>query len=466
MNIFRAQNLNSLLERTKESKKRILGVWDLILMSIGAVIGTGVMVLTGVVAAKDAGPSVCISFIGAGITCMLVVLCYAELASSVPSAGGSYSFAYISLGEIFGYIVGLCVVIGYILCIATVASGWSAYFTELLNLMGLHIPDLFTKLPSEGGITDVPAILSVLAVTFVLSRGTSESKKVNDIMVIVKLLVILVFIIVGAFFINTENWHPFMPYGVNGVWVGTASVFFAYTGFDATASAAEEVKNPEKALPIGLIVSLAVCTIIYVIVSLVLTGMVHYLNLNVGDALSYALNTVHMTWAGSVVSVGAIVGILAVMFANQYAGSRVLNTMSRDKLIPKIFSKKNKKSVPMFSLSGIAIIAVLLAGFIDLSSLANIANACFLIIYLLVSLSVIGLRLRYPINKGKFKTPFFPLIPILASASCIFLMVYISGIIWMYFSIILILIVVSYFLYGYKNSLLTEEVKELNENLN
>ena len=451
MEIFKKQSLKRILSEANENKERTLSALDLTLMSVGSVIGTGVMVLTGIVAAKQSGPATSIAFIGGGIAAAIIVLCYAEFSSSIPSAGGSYSFTYVSLGEIIAYISGLCIVIGYTLSTATVASGWGSYLLSLLDILGIKLPKTFTAIPSEGGIVNLPAMISILFIVFVISLGTKESKKVNDIMVFIKIAVIALFIGVGAFHVNTSNWHP-----VKGIVTGTASLFFAYCGFDATASAAEEVKNPQKSLPLGLISSLVICTIIYIAVSLVLTGVTSYTNLNVGDALSYALKLVGQRGVAFVVSLGTVIGILAVIFAGNFTTSHILLAMSRDGLLPKFFSKVDKKDVPYTALWTVGIIGALLAGFFNLGQLANFANIAFLLTYTLVCISLIAFRKKYPHVKRGFKTPLVPFIPLLGAFSCLFLMSNLSEEIWKIFIVVLVLLIISYLVYGRKHSLINK----------
>ena len=445
MEIFKKQSLKRILSEANENKERTLSALDLTLMSVGSVIGTGVMVLTGIVAAKQSGPATSIAFIGGGIAAAIIVLCYAEFSSSIPSAGGSYSFTYVSLGEIIAYISGLCIVIGYTLSTATVASGWGSYLLSLLDILGIKLPKTFTAIPSEGGIVNLPAMISILFIVFVISLGTKESKKV-----------IALFIGVGAFHVNTSNWHPFAPFGVKGIVTGTASLFFAYCGFDATASAAEEVKNPQKSLPLGLISSLVICTIIYIAVSLVLTGVTSYTNLNVGDALSYALKLVGQRGVAFVVSLGTVIGILAVIFAGNFTTSHILLAMSRDGLLPKFFSKVDKKDVPYTALWTVGIIGALLAGFFNLGQLANFANIAFLLTYTLVCISLIAFRKKYPHVKRGFKTPLVPFIPLLGAFSCLFLMGNLSEETWKIFIVVLVLLITSYLIYGRKHSLINK----------
>ncbi|MGL4847809.1 MAG: amino acid permease [Clostridium sp.] len=451
MSIFRAQDIKSVSKHINSSEKN-LGTLDLTLLSIGSVIGTGVMVLTGVVAAKTAGPSVSLSFLIGGIAAAFIVLCYGELCSSIPSSGGSYTFAYVSLGEIFAYIVGLSISVAYILSTATVGAGWAAYFDGFLSEIGIHLPKAFTTIPSEGGIINLPAIFAILIITFVISRGTKESKKVNNLIVFIKIGVIILFVGVSIFYINPSNWSPFMPYKLTGVFSGAAAVFYAYCGFDAVASAAPYVKNPKKSMTIGLIASLAICILVYMLVSFTLTGLTTYKNLNVGDALSYGLNLIGKPKVGLIVSLGSVIGILAVIFANNFTASQIVSTMSRDGLLPKIFGKNNKRDVPYISLWIIGILEAIFTGFFNLNLLASFASIAFLLVYGTVSFSVIVFRKRHPDFQSEFKVPLYPVIPILGMLSCIFLMANLPKITWVIFGIILIVIIISYFLYGKKNS--------------
>lgn len=452
MNIFRKQNTKDILSENKSHKERTLGVFDLTLMSIGAVIGTGVMVLTGVVAATEAGPGVSLSFIISGIACIFIVLCYAEFSSTLPSSGGSYTYVYASVGEFLAYIVGLSIVLGYILSVATVGAGWSAYFSNILAALGIHLPTYLTTIPADGGVVNLPGILVILFIMFVLSIGTKESKKFNNIMVLIKLAVIFLFIIVGVFYINTSNLSDFIPFGFTGVFSGASSVFFAYTGFDTTASAAEETKNPQRTIPLALILSLIISTIIYIIVALVLTSMTPYKQLNSGDALAYALNAVGQTKIAAILSVGAVIGTMAVIFGQTYGSSRVLLSIGRDGLLPSKFSKTNSKNIPLVSIWSIGIIASILAGFVNLGSLANFSNMALLVAYFVVSISVIVFRKVQPNLKRGFRTPFVPLIPIIAALSCAFLIYNLPSKIWLYFIIFIILATILYFVYSYKHS--------------
>ncbi|WP_317311820.1 amino acid permease [Clostridium thermobutyricum] len=458
MNIFRKQNVNDVIsDSNKSNKKRTLKTLDLTLMSIGAVIGTGVLVLPGVVAATLAGPGEILSFIIAGIASIFVVLCYSEFASSIPSSGGSYTYVYVSLGEIFGYIVGVSVIFGYVLALGLVSNGWSDYLNSFLEIFNISLPIAISKIPSNGGIINLPAVLITLFIMYILSLGANESKLFNNIIVILKVLVIVIFVLVGVFYIDIDNLTPFFPMGISGVISGASVLFLAYTGFDVTASAAEETINPQKTLPRALILSIIACAIIYCIVSFVLTGMVPYKDLNQGDALAYALVQVGHHFASSILSIGAILGILAIIFAIGFGNSRILSALSSDGLIPKVFSKQNKHAVPNVSLWTIGIIGAILSGFVQLDSLANASTLALLFVYLMVSLSVIVFRKTNPDFKRGFKTPFVPLIPILAILSCGFLMISLPISTWIYFIIFIILAIIFYFTYSIKNSNLNKK---------
>ncbi|MEG0641950.1 MAG: amino acid permease, partial [Clostridium sp.] len=380
-------------------------------------------------------------------------------------SGSAYSYIYVTMGEVVAHLVGWSLVLAYTVSTSTVAGGWSSYFNSLLYEFGIELPKSLITIPSQGGIVNLPAIIIVLLVTFLLSRGTKESKKVNNFMVIVKLAVIALFIGVGVFHTDVTNLTPFMPYGWSGVFAGAASVFFAFTGFDAVSTSAEEVKNPQKNLPIGIIASLLTCTVIYVIVCLVLTAVCNYTQLNVADAMAFALQSVGQGWAASLLSVGAVIGITAVMLAYSYGGSRILYSMSRDGLLPKKFSKLGEKSgAPTLSTWIIGLLAASLSGMVDLKQLADLANITLIAAFLLVSVSVIIFRKTHPNIERGFVAPFVPILPIIASLCCLFLMFNLSKITWLYFGIWLVLGLIVYFTYSRKHSSLNnncEEVKKI-----
>ena len=452
MNLLRKKVVSQL---TDNSLNRVLGAWDLTMLGIGAIIGTGVFVLTGVAAAKYAGPALILSFIIAGLACVFAALCYSEFASMIPQSGSAYTYGYVAFGELFAWILGWDLVLEYGLASSAVASGWSGYLQSLLSGFGIHIPTVLTSAfdPSKGTIIDLPAVIIVLLVTFLLSRGVKESVKINAIMVVVKLAVVLLFIVVGVWYVEPTNWTPFMPFGFSGVVTGAAVVVFAYFGFDAVSTAAEEVKDPQKNLPIGIISALAICTILYIIVSLILTGIVPFNLLNVKDPVAFALQFIGQDWAAGFISLGAIVGITTVLIVMMFGQTRLFFAMSRDGLLPKALSKVSKKSkVPLTSTWVTGILVSIFAGFVPLDKLAELTSIGTLFAFATVSLGVAVLRKTQPDLKRGFKTPWVPFIPALAVIFCVYLMLQLSLFTWKGFFVWLIIGLVIYIAYGYRHS--------------
>ncbi|MCI0765209.1 amino acid permease [Bacillus sp. TL12] len=442
-----------------EEKKRVLnqtlGAFDLTLLGIGAIIGTGIFVLTGIVAAKHAGPAIVLSFVLAAIVCACVALCYAEFASTVPVSGSVYSYTYITLGEIFAFIVGWCVMLEYLLATSAVAAGWSAYFQSLLLGFHIKIPTLFASAPGmgQGGIIDLPAVFIILVVTFLLSRGAKESARINNMMVIIKLAVILGFIIVGGQYVKPENWQPFLPFGFHGVIGGAATVFFAFLGFDAVATAAEEVKRPQRNVPIGLLVSLCICTILYIGVSFVLTGMVPFTELNVADPVAYALRIVGEDKIAGLLSVGAIAGLTTVLLVAMFAFIRISYSMSRDGLLPKKLSSVHKRfQTPFLNTWITGILAALLAGLLDLNLLANLVNIGTITAFIFVSIAVIVLRKTNPNIERPFRAPLVPFLPIMSIISCMYLALNLSQVTLISFMVWIMIGILVYFVYAKKHS--------------
>ena len=378
--------------------KRTMGSVGLTALGVGAIVGTGIFVLTGIAAAKYAGPALVISFVIAGIVSALAALCYAELASAVPIAGSAYTYAYATLGELIAWIIGWDLMLEYALGAATVGIGWSSYCSDFLaTSLHLTIPKALHASPFSGGIADVPAALIVLAVSALLIRGTGESNRVNQVIVAIKLLIVGFFIVVGAGHVNPANWHPFFPFGVSGVFSGASIIFFAYIGFDMVSTSAEEVRDPKRDLPRGIIGSLAICTLLYIAVSGILTGMVSYTRLNVASPVSFALITVGLNWAGAVVAVGAIAGLTTVLLALLYAQSRIFFAMSRDGLIPPVFSHIHPTfRTPYVSQALIGIVVAALAALTPIDVIAELVNIGTLAAFILVSIGVILLRREAP----------------------------------------------------------------------
>ncbi|WP_339212607.1 amino acid permease [Ornithinibacillus sp. FSL M8-0202] len=456
MNRLRKKNIHDLLENKDVQLKRTLGGFDLIMLGVGAIIGTGIFILPGTVAALHSGPAIIYSFIIAAIVCSFAAMCYSEFASSVPVTGSAYTYSYTVFGEIVAWIVAWALVLEYGLAGASVATGWSAYFVSLLEGFHITIPQALTGpfQPQEGTYVNLPAIIIVLALAFLLTYGMKESARLNKIMVFVKVFVILLFIVVGFFYVRPENWQPFMPYGWNGVFSGAALVFFAYLGFDAVSAAAEEVKNPQKNMPIGIIGSLLVCTGLYIAVSLVLTGMVSYTELNVSDPVSFAMGLVNQNWVAGFISLGAIAGMITVILVLLYGGTRLLFALGRDQLLPRSMSKLNAHNTPVFSTWIFAILVAFCAGFIPLSKLAEMANLGTLLAFTIVSIGVLFLRKNNTIPTGGFKVPLFPVIPILSFVLCIFLMMQLSNQTLVASAIWFLIGIIIYFAYGKRNSLM------------
>ena len=459
MNLFRKKQVAAELS----SLARVLGAWDLTLLGIGAIIGTGVFVLTGVAAANYAGPALIISFIIAGLACVFAALCYSEFASMIPQSGSAYTYGYVAFGELFAWILGWDLILEYGLASSAVASGWSGYLQSLMSGFGLHLPTAVTSAfnPDKGTFVDLPAIIIVLLVTFLLSRGVKESVKINAVMVFVKLAVVFLFIAVGVWYVEPANWTPFMPFGFSGVATGAAVVVFAYFGFDAVSTAAEEVKNPQRNLPIGIISALVICTILYIAVSLILTGIVPFTMLNVKDPVAFALQFIGQDWAAGFISLGAIVGITTVLIVMMFGQTRLFYAMSRDGLLPKGLSKVNMKtSVPLTSTWVTGILVALFAGFVPLDKLAELTSIGTLFAFATVSLGVAVLRKTRPDLKRGFKTPWVPLIPALAVIFCVYLMLQLSMFTWKGFFVWLILGLIIYAGYGYRHSKLNESTKK------
>jgi len=437
--------------------KPVLGALDLTTLGIGAIIGTGIFVLTGVAAANYAGPGLVLSFLLAGIVCAFAALCYSEFASSVPASGSAYTYSYTTFGEIIAWILGWDLILEYGFASAAVASGWSGYFQNLLSGIGIHLPQALTSAfnPANGTYFDVTASIITLIIAFLLTRGVKEATRANGVMVAIKLVIVLIFIGIGVFYVQPDNWTPFLPFGWGGVAAGAATVFFAYIGFDAVSTAAEEVKRPQRDLPIGIITSLAVCTVLYIIVSLILTGIVPYQMLDVSHPVAFALEFVHLNGMAWIISLGAITGITTVLLVMMYGQSRLLYAMSRDGLISPVFSKVSGKSqTPAVGTWIASIIIAFFAGFIPLSKLAELTNIGTLFAFAVVSIGVIVLRRTQPDLKRGFRVPFVPLIPILSAIGCVYLMLQLQGLTWIVFFGWLVVGLMIYFLYGKNRSLL------------
>jgi APA family basic amino acid/polyamine antiporter len=461
VSIFRTKNLDAMIAASAKpgGLKKVLGPTDLILLGIGAIVGTGIFVLTGT-GAVTAGPGLSLSFVIAAMACCFAALCYAEFASTVPVAGSIYTYSYATLGEFVAWMIGWDLLLEYGLATSTVAVGWSGYFQSLLSGFGLVLPDALTAAPgARPGVEtlfNLPAFLIMMAITFLLSLGMRESARLNNVMVIIKISVVLLFIAVGVGHVKPENWQPYMPYGMTGVMSAAALVFFAFIGFDAVTSAAEEVKNPARDLPIGIIGSLIICTILYVVVAAIMTGIVPHMDFKgVDHPVSLALQVAGEDWVAGFVDLAAILGMSTVMLVMAYGQTRILFAMSRDGLMPARLSKVHPKyGTPFFATWLVGIIFGLIAAVVPLTVLAELVNIGTLAAFTLVSIAVIVLRKKRPDLPRAFRCPAVPLIPILAIIFCLVLMSFLSWHTWVAFAIWLTIGAVVYFGYARKHSLL------------
>ena len=453
MSVFRKKSIDSILaESRNKTLNPTMKTMDLVLFGIGAIIGSGILVLTGK-ASAEAGPAVVFSFLIAGLACCLAALCYAELASTIPSSGSTYTYLYVSVGEIVAYAIGWVLIGGYVLTAATVANGWSSYFSRLLAGLGVEIPKEYYTLPAVGGYGNIPAIIIVLLITFILSKGTSSSKMVNNLMVAAKVGIVILFIVVGAFYVEPTHWtNNFSPTGFKGVMLAATTVFFAYLGFDAISTSAEETINPEKALPKAIIITMIICTAFYILVCLVLTGVVEYSRLGTGDALAFVLEEVGQNKVAGIVSLGAVIGLMAGILSFMYAGIRITYTIARDGLLPKGLTKVNANKVPSTVTWGLGIFTAVLAGFLPLGNLADLANVASIIAFALVSYTTIVFYKKFPDLKRGFKVPGMPVLPIISIVLFGALLYSVTLTTWIIFIVWVIVGMIIYFTFSYKNS--------------
>ena len=481
---FRVKSVEQSIKDTDEPGQRLkkeLTAWDLTFFGVGVIIGTGIFVLTGQQANVNAGPGIVISFVLAGIACGLAALCYAEFASTVPVAGSAYTFSYATLGELVAWIIGWDLVLELALGAAVVARGWSAYFHDLLNLP--------TWIAGDNARPDIAAMVIVLALTAVAVAGTKLSGRITGVLVIIKIAVVLFVVVAGLFFVKMSNYTPFIPeskasgsgesgadqplvqilfgmtpshFGGFGVIAAASVVFFAYIGFDIVATAAEETKNPKKDVPRGILGSLLICTVLYMAVSLVITGMLKYSDprMNTGAPLSEAFAANGADWASTLISLGAVCGLTTVILVLMLGQSRVLFAMSRDGLLPVGLAKVHPMFGTPYVISIVTGVAVaILAGFVPLSELSKLVSIGTLFAFVLVSAGVIILRRTRPDLERSFRVPAVPIIPILSILSCAWLMLNLSAATWLRFGVWLAIGFVIYFAYGASHSRLSRGLK-------
>lgn len=457
--LFRTKSVEAVLESVKnKSLKKTLGALDLVLLGVGGAIGVGIFVLAGLVAARHAGPAVAISCLLAAVVCMCAGLAYAEFASVVPAAGSAYTYSYVSLGEFVAWLVACGLVLEYTVVASTVAAGWSGYFVGMLKQGGINLPQAITTVPTDGGVVNLPAILIVLFVGSLLYRGTRESAIANRILVGIKLVIITIFLLVAAPHIKMENYAEFMPFGWNGVLLGAATIFFAYTGFDSLATAVEECKNPKRDMPIGIIVGLLICASIYILISLALTGISHYSTLDNPEPVARALRENGSNVGAALVAVGALIGMVTVLLVMMYSQSRIFFVMSRDGLIPAQFSKVHEKyGTPHFSCIFVIIAVSAIAGFTPIKIMGQLSSLGTLFAFFIVSIGVLVLRFTRPDLQRSFKCPWIFFVAPFAVISCGYLIYTLlmetgrAALVWFAFGLLV------YFAYSRKRSNLNTE---------
>ena len=487
--IFAKKPLHVLLEEMKGENRlrRILGPVGLTSLGVGAIIGTGIFVLTGVAAADKAGPAIMLSFTAAGIACIFAALCYSEFAAMVPVAGSAYTYAYATLGELFAWIIGWDLILEYAVASATVAHGWSHYFQDLIGIFHFNVPLSVSRSPfdfnpstgllhSTGTIIDLPAIIITIIITAVLVKGIRESVGLNATMVGIKLTAVFLVIILGAFYITPANWKPFAPYGYTGIsffgrtlWgqtgaggapqgvlAGAAMIFFAYIGFDSLSTHAEEAKNPQRDVPIRIITSLLLCTVLYIAVSAVITGMVPYNKINIDAPISNAFKQVGLEWAQLIISFGALAGITSVLLVMMLSQPRIFLAMARDGFLPEsVFGAIHAKfRTPWKSTILTGIFVATLAGFLPLRILAELVNIGTLFAFVVVCSAVLIMRKIHPEAVRPFRAPFFPYVPILGIITCLILMFSLPEENWLRLLVWLVIGLVIYFFYGRKHSIM------------
>lgn len=482
--------------------RKTLSATNLTTLGIGAVIGAGIFVLTGQAAAQYAGPAIVISFLISGMACLFAGLCYAEFASMIPISGSAYTYAYATMGEFIAWIIGWDLILEYLFAASTVAVGWSGYVVSFLKDFGILIPAQFTaawgsvlvevprvgwnlltpeltknladtgiavaSLPHQAAILNLPAMFVVATISILLLIGIRESASFNNLMVFIKVFVILLFIGIGIFFVNKANWHPFIPantgtwghYGWSGILRGAAVIFFAYIGFDAVSTAAQEAKNPQKDMPIGILGSLGISTILYILVAIILTGIVSYTFLNVADPIAVGVNQMGsgLFWLRPIIKIAAIAGLSSVILVMLMGQPRIFFSMSKDGLLPPVFSKIHSRfKTPYVSTLITGFIALILAGILPINILGELVSIGTLLAFAIVCIGVIILRVKRPELKRTFKTPFVPLVPILGAGICFLQMFSLPWETWLRLIVWMALGFIIYFTYGIKKSKIRKE---------